>query len=215
MRVAIGGIGHESSTFTPVPTTRADFEKRTGICRNDAILQRFAGSNTPIGGFIDRANEQQDDLMPLLYTHAFPSGVASRKTYSDLKDELLEHLVKALPVDGVFLDQHGAMVVEDIDDADGDLIEAVRSIVGPNCPIAVSYDLHSNHTPERIAAANLSIGFETFPHIDMAERGHEASVLLGRTNRGEIRPPFSSRVNSTVLACPAPDKWRSALDGGS
>src|SRR5262249_44454413 len=108
------------------------------------------------------------------------------------KDEFLDRLrqAQAAPgsVDGVLLDLHGAMVVAGIDDADGDFIESVRNVVGPECPIVVTFDLHGNHSEKRVAAATAIIGFDTYPHVDMAERGREASDLIVATLRGTIRP---------------------------
>ena len=77
----------------------------------------------------------------------------------------------------------GAMVVEGIDDGDGDFIESVRQVVGPNCPIVATFDLHGNHTQRRLDAATAVIGFDTYPHVDMSERGQEAADLIGRQQR--------------------------------
>src|SRR5207245_4853390 len=79
-------------------------------------------------------------------------------------------------------------VIEGIEDGDGDMIEAVRAVVGPQCPIVVTQDLHGNHTCRRVAAADAIVGFDTYPHVDMAERGREAADILVRTVRGEVRP---------------------------
>jgi microcystin degradation protein MlrC len=97
-------------------------------------------------------------------------------------------------VDGVLLDLHGAMVVEGIDDGDGDLIAAVRKAVGPTCPVIATFDLHGNHTQQRLDAATAVIGFDTYPHIDMAERGREAADLIVRAIRGEVRPVSAIRT---------------------
>ena len=85
------------------------------------------------------------------------------------------------------------MVVDGIDDGDGDLIESVREAVGEDCPIVVTQDLHANHTPRRVAAADAIVGFDTYPHVDMAERGREAAALVVRCARGEIRPVMHLR----------------------
>jgi microcystin degradation protein MlrC len=96
-------------------------------------------------------------------------------------------------VDGVLLDLHGAMVIDGIDDGDGDFIEAVRHAVGPNCPVVATFDLHGNHTRRRVEAATAVIGFDTYPHVDMAERGREAGDLIVRAIRGEVRPVMALR----------------------
>jgi microcystin degradation protein MlrC len=97
-------------------------------------------------------------------------------------------------VDGVLLDLHGSMVVEGIDDGDGDLLQAVRRAVGPACPVVATFDLHGNHTRQRVEAATAVVGFDTYPHVDMDERGREAADLIVRTIRGEARPAMALRV---------------------
>src|SRR5579863_7436424 len=95
--------------------------------------------------------------------------------------------------DVVLLDLHGAMVVEGIDDGDGDFVASVREVVGPACPIVVTFDLHGNHTAQRVAAASAIVGFDTYPHVDMAERGSEAADLIVATIKGSIRPVMAWR----------------------
>jgi hypothetical protein len=168
MRIATGGISHETSTFAPTPTTLRDFETGLGLFRGDDILTRFRGTNNCTGGFIAGADRHRFDLLPLLWTFAYPGGLIVRADYETLKSEFLERLAKVLPVDGVLLDLHGAMVVEGIDDGDGDFLGAVRHAVGPNCPIVATFDLHGNHTQRRLDAATAVIGFDTYPHVDRA-----------------------------------------------
>lgn len=192
MRIAIGGISHETSTFAKTRTTVADFADGFGLFRGDEILKRFRGSNICAGGFIDGAAKHGFELAPLLWGFAYPSGLISAADYAALKTEFLERLRQAQQepagIDGVLLDLHGAMVVEGIDDGDGDLIESVRSVVGPNCPVVVTFDLHGNHSARRVAAATAIVGFDTYPHVDMAERGREAADLIVATLQGKIRP---------------------------
>lgn len=194
MRLAAGGISHETSTFAPTPTTLRDFETGLGLFRGPAIIERFRGTNNCTGGFIDGAAKHGFELVPLLWTFAYPGGLIPRADYETLKGEFLDRLRKAGPVDGVLLDLHGAMVVEGIDDGDGDLIAAVRQVVGPKCPVVVTFDLHGNHTQARVDAATAVIGFDTYPHVDMAERGREAADLIVRVIRGEVRPVSAFRT---------------------
>ena len=191
MRVAVGGVLHETSTFLPFSTSVADFEQGFGLFRGDAVADRFRGANMCIGGFFDAADAEGFTAVPLLWGFAYPSGVIRRADYDTLKGEYLDRLRAADAqerLDGVLLDLHGAMVVEGIDDGDGDMVAAVRAAIGPDRPIAVTYDLHGNHTPQRMQLANASVGYDTYPHIDMAERGREAGRIIARTIRGEIRP---------------------------
>ena len=191
MRIAVGGILHETSTFLPQITGIDDFANGFGLFRGAEIHDRFAGANMCVGGFLDAAQACHFKAVPLLWGFAYPSGLIGGADYAALRDEFLQRLAAAdaeQPLDGILLDLHGAMVVEGIEDADGDTVAGVRRILGPNRPIVVTYDLHGNHTPQRMDLANASVGYDTYPHIDMAERGREAGLLIARTVRGEIRP---------------------------
>src|SRR5688500_2934413 len=141
MRIAAGGISHETSTFAPTPTTLRDFETGLGLFRGPAIVERFRGTNNCTGGFIAGAGRHGFELVPLLWTFAYPGGLIPRTDYETLKQQFLDRLQEASPVDGVLLDLHGAMVVEGIDDGDGDFLEAVRRTVGPRCPVIATFDL--------------------------------------------------------------------------
>ena len=195
MRIATGGVSHETSTFVQTPTTIEDFKHRKGVFRGNEIIDRFRGTNISTGGFIDGAEEHGFDLVPLLWAFAEPSGLIVREDYDALKAEFLEMLrateSEAGPVDGLLLDMHGAMVIDGIDDGDGDFISAVRKTIGPDRPIMVTQDLHSNHTKRRVAAADALIGYDTYPHVDQAERGREAAELIARTVRGDVRPTMA------------------------
>ena len=197
MRIAIGGISHETSTFAKTRTTLADFSDGFGLYRGTEVLERFRGANICTGGFIDGAARHGFDLVPLLWCFAYPSGLIVAADYATLKAEFLDRLRQEQaahgPVDGVLLDLHGAMVVEGIDDADGDFVAAVRTAVGPDCPIVVTFDLHGNHSAQRVAAATAIVGFDTYPHVDMAERGREAADILAATLKGTIRPVTAFR----------------------
>src|SRR5690606_15551719 len=153
MRIALGGILHETATFISRRTTLEDFAEGFGIYRGEEIVRRFHSANMCVGGFLQSAERLAFQPVPLLWAFAYPSGLIERAAYDALKQEFLDRLRGAGPIDGVLLDQHGAMVVEGIEDADGDFVQAVREAVGPNVPIAVTYDLHGNHTSLRIAAA--------------------------------------------------------------
>src|SRR6185437_10659752 len=197
MRIAVGGVLHETSTFIDTPTTLDDFEQGFGIYRGEQICERFRGANMCIGGFLDGAEKHGFQAVPLLWGFAYPSGLIQRSAYDSLKREFLDRLEQAEaqggPVDGVLLDLHGAMVVEGVEDGDGDFIESVRRAIGHRRPIVVAQDLHGNHTARRVAAADAIVGYDTYPHVDMGERGREAAEIIVRTLRGEIRPKMALR----------------------
>jgi microcystin degradation protein MlrC len=202
MRIALGGILHETATFIRTRTGLRDFEQGFGLYRGRDIIQRFHQANMCVGGFLQASSRLGFEPVPLLWGFAYPSGLIERAAYDQLKDELLQRLHSAGPIDGVLLDLHGAMVIDGIDDGDGDLIETVRRQVGSDVPIAVTFDLHGNHTPRRVAAATAIVGYDTYPHVDMAERGQEAAEILVRTLRKEVQPRMVLRTLPLFWSAP-------------
>ena len=181
MRVVTGGISHETSTFTPVKTTWESYYERFFL-RGDEIITTFRGTNTPFGGFVEGAEVHGFELIPTLFAEPHPSGPTPRLIFDEILSELLTRIEEAGVINGVLLDLHGSMVVGDldgpdgIDDAEGHLLTAVRQLVGSDIPIVAQLDIHSNVTPQMVAMADVLIGRETYPEIDMAARGRECGV---------------------------------------
>ena len=190
MRVAIGGISHESSTFTNVATTLDSFRERSYL-HGAAIVERFTGVNTPIGGFIEGAEAHGFEAVPTMLAEAFPSAPTPRPIFDRLVGELLDGIEAAGAIDGVLLELHGAMVAEGIDDAEGHILEAVRRLVGPDMPVVGQLDIHSNVSHAMIETADVLIGRETYPEVDMAPRGRECADVLVRMVREGVRPTMA------------------------
>lgn len=201
MRIAIGCIGHETNTFSPVKTSIDNF-KGGAYYIGEEIVAAFRQTSTITGGVIDSAEKLDMQLVPLLWTFATPSGTVEQTAYEILKAEFLDRLKRTGQIDGVLLDLHGAMVTEAIEDAEGDFIRAVREVVGP-LPIVVTLDLHANITAEMAESADIIIGFDTYPHVDCYERGFEAAQLIFATIRGDIRPTMAYRQLPLLTSPPA------------
>jgi microcystin degradation protein MlrC len=145
--MVIGGINHETSTFTPVQTTWASYHERFFL-RGEAILQTFRGTNTPIGGFIAGAETYGVSLIAALFAEPHPSAPTPRPIFDAILDELLGRIADAGRIDGVLLDLHGSMVAGDLTapdglpDAEGYILAAVRDLVGVDVPIVVQLDIH-------------------------------------------------------------------------
>jgi len=202
MRVVSAGIGHETNTFSARPTTLAEFQRDSagfaitpenpeGFPAGEALAGRLRGTRTVHGGYLAGAERHGLALTPLLLTWATPGGPVSQEAYLRMKELLLARLQAEPPADGVLLDLHGAMVTETEEDAEGDLIAAVRQAVGPRTPIVVTLDLHANVTARMTASADAIIGFDEYPHVDMFERGEEAAALLAAIGRGDVRPALA------------------------
>ena len=188
MRIAIGQLWQETNTFNPLPTTRADFEA-FGISRGDEMIARMENTNE-LGGFIQslRRWPEKPQIVGLVRLPAWPSGRATAATFDWLKDELLGALERELPVDAVLLALHGAMAAEEHPDVEGEILTAVRTLVGPKIPIVATLDLHANVTPEMTTAADALVLYHTAPHVDVFETGQRGAAVLRRILIGGARP---------------------------
>jgi microcystin degradation protein MlrC len=188
MRIAIGQLWQETNTFNPLPTTRADFEA-FGVSRGDEMLAQMANTNE-LGGFIQslRRWPEQPEIVGLVRLPAWPSGRATAETFEWLQRELIGALEGALPVDGVLLALHGAMAAEEHPDVEGEILAAVRQLIGPKIPVVATLDLHANVTPEMVAAADALVLYHTAPHIDVFETGQRGAALLRRILVDGARP---------------------------
>jgi microcystin degradation protein MlrC len=188
-RVAAAQIAHETSAFSAVKTDLAAFAA-SGIELGQDVIETSRGTNTEFGGFITGAAAQGFDLIPLLAVWATPSGLVTAEAIEHLTGLLGDGLRRAMaegPLDGVLLALHGAMVTEIDDDGDGYVLQAVRRIVGPDVPVVATLDLHANISARMVELADVLIGYDTYPHIDMAERAEEATAVLARLMRGDAR----------------------------
>src|SRR5207302_2291774 len=120
------------------------------------------------------------ELLPLCWCSAPPSSYVERDAYERVAAAMLEDLAAQTPVDGIYLDLHGAMVAEHQEDGEGELLRRIRALVGDRIPIVTSLDYHTNLTPEMVRYASAMIGYRTYPHIDMAATGSRAAQLLDR-----------------------------------
>jgi len=182
-RVALAGFVHESNSFAPTPADLEAFRHGGGylpLSRGAAILGAPRRANLPIVGAINHAEAAGWDMVPVLYAGAVPSAPVTREAFDSLTAEIIEGLRNAGQLDGVFLDLHGAMVAEHVDDGEGDLLARVRDVVGPGVPIVAALDLHGNITRRMVEAADMLVGFRTYPHVDMAETGRRAAAQLER-----------------------------------
>ena len=186
MRVVIGTICHETSTFTLLPTTRTEYEAHFGYLKGQEILTTFRGTNTPVGGFIESAEAHGYELFPTIFAEPHPSGPTRRDLFEEILDELLAGIRNAGTIDGVLLELHGSMVAEGIPDAEGYILTAVRELVGPNTPVVAQLDIHSNISQQMVRMADVLIGRETYPEIDMAARGRECGDTLVQIGRAHV-----------------------------
>ena len=188
-RVAIAGFVHESNSFAPSPADMAAFLKGGGylpLARGEAILE-CARVNLPVSG-------------------AGESAPVTAECYDAITQEILDGLRKAGPLDGVFLDLHGAMVAENAPDGEGVLLARVREVVGPDVPVVAALDLHGNITQAMVDHADCLVGFRTYPHVDMAETGRRAAAELDRLMKGGPNAKAFRQLDFLI-----PIAWQSTL----
>ena len=192
MRIATGAICHETSTFTTVATTWESWcNHGLGYLTGDAILDKFGGTNSAVGGFMAGADKHGFELIPTLFADTFPGGPTSRQVFDRILNELLDRLKAAGPLDGVLLSLHGAMVAEGIDDCEGHILEAIRNRVGPAVPIISELDIHNNMSKRMVAMADALVVHQTFPEIDLAESGLKCVDIMNRIVREGVRPTMA------------------------
>lgn len=190
MRIFVAGIATEVNTFSPIFIGLDDF-RASLLARPGEHPETPTLCTAPLTEARRRAAAGEFELIEGTTAWADPGGLVNRTTYELLRDEILGQLRAALPVDGVALCLHGAMAAQGYDDCEGDLIAAVRAIVGPDIPIAAGLDPHSHLTAKRVENADILVAFKEFPHTDFVARGAEVIDLLVRTIRGEVAPRMS------------------------
>ena len=185
-RIAIGGMQHETNTFAPSRADYAAFEAGggwPGARYGEAVFAAVEGANIPAAGAIQALRAQGHDLVATAWAAASPSAHVTTEAFERIVGELVANLKKALPVDGVYLDLHGAMVTEAHDDGEGEILRRVREAVGPRVPVVASLDLHCNFTQAMFERCDALVAYRTYPHVDMAETGARAADLLARMLR--------------------------------
>jgi microcystin degradation protein MlrC len=192
MRFFLAMLSHETNTFSNLVTDRRRFVERE-LRYGGELLEAYRGTGTCLGGMIDTAARRGVTLVPSLAAAASPAGPVSAAFYEEARARIVADLAAAGPLDGVLLDLHGAMVPEGLEDGEGELLAAVRRVIGDRLPVAVTLDFHANVSDAMVRHATLLHGYKTYPHVDMAERGREATERLIDLAGGRVRPAIAFR----------------------
>ncbi|KQS88705.1 MULTISPECIES: M81 family metallopeptidase [unclassified Rhizobium] len=190
MRIFTAVLATETNTFSPICVDRRAFE---------ASLYAPPGEHpetptlcsAPITVGRRLAQEKGFELIEGTAAWADPAGLVNRLTYEGLRDEILDQLRAALPVDAVVLGLHGAMVADGYEDTEGDFLTRVREIVGPDILVCAELDPHSHLTAKRLAAANFFVYFKEFPHTDFVDRAEDLWRIALDTLAGRVKPVMS------------------------
>jgi microcystin degradation protein MlrC len=206
LRIAVAGFAHETNTFAPWPTDLEEFEAN-GYFRGEE-LRSLSGTNTVVGGAVDAiASDPSLELVPLTATSAIPGGLVTARAVEQIEGEIEAGLREHRP-DAVVLDLHGAMVTELSEDGEAATLLRVRNALPPGVPVIATLDLHTNISQTMVDRSDALLPYNTYPHIDCAERGAEAVKLAARMARGEIRP--TSALVKIPLIPPGPKQYSHA-----
>lgn len=187
MRVFCASLATETNTFSPLRTDFADFEQSFYAAPGEhPETPTLCSAVFP--ALRARVAREGIELIEGTATWAEPGGLLSRRTWVHLRDEILEQISDAMPLDAAVFGLHGAMIADGCVDCEGELLAMARSIVGPECIIGASFDPHSHLSDKRAENADVITVFKEFPHTDFVEAGEACVDLTLRAARGEIRP---------------------------
>jgi len=190
MKIFTACLGTETHTGAPLPTDLSSFET-SHLVRNGEHAEVPHMFGAPLVMWRDYARAKGWEVVESLSAFATPSGITVRKVYEDLRDEILNDLRAAMPVDGVMLSLHGAMVAEGYDDCEEDLTHRIREIIGPDTPIGVEYDLHCHITRQFIEDVSALVIYKEYPHTDSRERADDLWKIMEPTFEGKLKPVIS------------------------
>lgn len=186
MRTYVAALRTETNSFVARATTLDDF--RAGAYAPAGEAPVCALTHPGCAALVASAREAGLEVFRGPVAYAVPGGPVTDAAYAALRQELLDGLRAALPVDLVLLDLHGAMAAQSLPDCEGDLLAAIRAVAGNDAVIAGLLDLHATLSPAMLAASDLLHAYKEYPHTDVAERARELFDLAHAAARGQTRP---------------------------
>ncbi len=186
-RIAIASLMQETNTFSPIPTTREVFETFY-VLRGDELLEGYGAARVEVPAFLAVMREASATPVPLFAAYAAAAGSCTRETFDEFMGEIETRLRAAGPLDGLLLALHGALVLVDEPDGEGEIIERLRAILPADKPIGVSLDLHGHMTPRMLQPNTFLVGYQNYPHTDIYETGERTARLMLDVVAGRRRP---------------------------
>jgi microcystin degradation protein MlrC len=215
-RLAVARLWHEGNSFTPLPTTLADFERREWF-EGAQHLARYRGTGTELGAVAAFADAHADwEVTVLRCASAPPGGPVEDALYERIAADMLRGL-EGQQWDAVYLSLHGALVTVSEPQADLKLLRRIRAAIGETW-LGVSFDLHANISPELVRLADFASGYKTHPHVDMDRTAAivlaelERLVQGGRKLAGAVKkiPALLHSFNMRTAAGPMADTVKEA-----
>lgn len=190
MKIFTASLSTETNTFSPIPTGLSSFKDRGYYAAGqhpDEMLQ-FTG---PLWAARQRAKEHGWTVLEGAVAGATPAGITTRYAYESLRNEIVQDLRDAGPVDVILLGLHGAMVADGYDDCEGDLLAHIRNVAGPNVVIGAELDPHCHLTELMHTQADFLVCFKEYPHTDILERAYDLVDLCVAKFQGQVNPTSS------------------------
>jgi len=212
-KVLIAEFKHETNTFCVDKTGIKQFNDRY-LKYGEEIIDFFREARVEMGGIIKASQEENLTLIPAIATNAQPGGPVSREMFEKVRKNILDTFRKERQIDGILLVLHGAMVLENSPDGEGELLEAIRQNIGEDIPIMATLDLHSNITEKMCMNVNGLFPFDNYPHTDMYERGYEAAKNMSKMLKKEIHPIIRIKKLPLLMPCleTAKEPYKQFLD---
>ena len=195
MKLALLGIYHETNTFSRV---KADYDA-FNIYRGEEIVDEYRLAQTTNAGFLQISEDAQVDVIPLIFAITGPIGTITTDAFESISKEMLSLLNENGPWDGILLSLHGAAVSEEYPDADGEIAERVRTLVGPDVKIGLSVDMHANLSQKMITNVDVATVYRTNPHLDPKVRAFECAEMIRDSIDGKINPVMWLEIPPIVI----------------
>lgn len=193
MRVFLGGVRTETNTFTARLTSEDDFRK--GDITPACAPYVDPGLHPGYAGFLLAVEKAGWEAERGTVSYAVPGGPVEEAVYQKLSDRLLAELEAAGPCDMVLLDLHGAMVAQETQDCEGDLLKRCRAIVGGDVVIGALLDPHAVLSADMVACADILHAYKEYPHTDVMARATELFAACAEMIRRK------ERVVAAVAEC--------------
>ncbi|MBS21651.1 MAG: hypothetical protein CL739_06105 [Chloroflexi bacterium] len=195
MKLALLGIYHETNTFSRVKADYGAFN----IYRGEEIIDEYRLAQTTNAGFLQISEDAQVDVIPLIFAITGPIGTITADAFESISKEMLSLLNENGPWDGILLSLHGAAVSEEYPDADGEIAERVRTLVGPDVKIGLSVDMHANLSQKMITNVDVATVYRTNPHLDPKVRAFECAEMIRDSIDGKINPVMWLEIPPVVI----------------
>ena len=190
IKIFLAGMLTETNTFCPFPTEILNFKQ---CCyTNEFDIGTPSYWQAPLKKFSELAENKGWPVTRSICATAMPAGPVTSTAYKEIKTRIINDLSKNLPIDVIFLHLHGAMVAENCNDCEGDLLASIRDIVGPGVIISALLDPHTHLSEKMSANSDVLIWMKEYPHIDGLECTEKIFQIVNSLVSGKVKVTSAS-----------------------